>query len=404
MIIHPVEKAADKEGVRLSARIEFEAGDAPAVDTLWYEFLDCDEAFFSGGADGFVTALLLLAMARGEDLRVRGALSSRLLQGLTEYQRVFHAWFPGRFACVAIECEGVREPHSGGIPAGVGAAFSGGVDSSFTLLSHLPADADGARGAIDYALFVHGMDIPLHDADTFAVASQRYHDELAALGVRLLTARTNVRQFVDVLPWELMHGTALGSVALMLDRLLGRFYIPASFSNDDLLPWGSHPLTDPLMSTDTLEVIHDGCALRVDKIARVANWAPARSWLRVCWERPDARRNCCRCYNCVLTMASLDIAGHLADCATFPEALDRSRIRGLRLPEEELRETKMIIARAEVAGRHELASDLRSVLRASRRRLALRRLRQRIGGLKHALSRRRRPGTSADISSPPDLP
>jgi hypothetical protein len=401
MIIHPVEKATDKEGVRLSARIEFEAGDAPAVDTLWYEFPGCDQAFFSGGAEGFATAMLLLAMARGEDVRVRGILSPRLLHGLNEYQRVFHAWFPGRFARVAIECEGLREPPSGDVPAGVGAAFSGGVDSSFTLLSHLPADADGARGAIDYALFIHGMDIPLYDEDTFVVASQRYQSQLAALDIRLLTARTNVRQFVDVLPWELMHGTALGSVALMADRLLRRLYIPASFPYTELAPWGSHPLTDPLMSTDTLEVLHDGCSARVDKIIKVANWAPARSWLRVCWERPDALQNCCRCYKCVLTMVSLDVAGHLEVCVTFPQTLERSQVSGLRLPEQELRETETIVLRAEAAGRHELASDLRAALRASRRRLALRRLRQRIGALKHAMSRRGRSGSSAEISSPP---
>ena len=394
MIIHPVEMVAGEESVRLSARIEFEAGDALDIDTLWYEFWDCDETFFSGGADGFATALLLLAMARGEDLRVRGVLSSRLLQGLAEYQRVFHAWFPERLNPVAIECEGVRAASPGDVPPGVGAAFSGGVDSSCTLLSHLPSDVEGARGEIDYALFIHGMDIPLHDEQTFAVASQRYHAQLGALGVRLLTARTNVRRFVDVLPWELTHGTALGSVALMLDRLLGRFYIPASFPYTELAPWGSHPLTDPLMSTDTLEVIHDGCAPRVDKITRVASWPPARSWLRVCWERPDALQNCCRCYKCVLTMVSLDIAGQLADCVTFPEALERSQIRGLRLPEEELRETETIIARAEAAGRHDLAADLRAALRTSRRRLALVGLRRRIRALGRAMSRRRRPRSS----------
>ena len=400
MIIGPVEMVAGEGSVRLSARIEFEAGDAPEADTLWYEFGGCDETFFSGGADGFVTALLLLAMARGEDLRVRGILSSRLLQGLAEYQRVFQAWFPERFQRVAIECDGTRMMLPGERPAAVGAAFSGGVDSSFTLLSHLPSEAKGACDAIDYALFIHGMDIPLHDEHTFAVASQRYYEQLEALGVRLLTARTNVREFVDVLPWELAHGSALGSVALMLDRVLGRFYIPASFPYTELAPWGSHPLTDPLMSTDTLEFIHDGCVARVDKIAAVADWAPARSWLRVCWERPDARRNCCRCYNCVLTMVSLDIAGHLSDCAMFPEALERSRVRGLRLPPEELDETETIIARAEAAGRHDLAADLRAALRGSRRRLALRSLRRRIGALGRVLSRRRRPRSTGGSVSP----
>jgi hypothetical protein len=388
MIIHPVEIQPGRDGVRVSARIEFASGHGSGTDTLWYEFPRSEAAHFSGSADGFVTALLLLAMAGREDIQVRGVLNRRLLDNLREYQRVFSAWFPKRFFPVAIECEGWSEPPAPDAPRTVATAFSGGVDSSYTLFSHLPANEWDPSRRIDHALFVHGFDIPLHDETTFDKASEMYDRELRALGVELLTARTNVRHFVDALPWQLTHGTALGSVALMLDRLLGLFYIPASFHYTELTPWGSHPVSDPLMSTDRLLLIHDGCLSRTDKIARVAEHAPARGWLRVCWEKPNASQNCCQCYNCLLTMASLEIAGALSECSTFPEPLSRSRVRRMLLPKEELLYTRKLAERAMAAGRPDLAEDLQTAWRSNHRALTVSRIRRRLRSLTRSLARR----------------
>jgi len=364
MIIHPITMESIGAGVRISARIEWD-GQQPQFDTLWFEFPESAPAAFSGHPDGFVVAMLLLAMARREDIHVLGSLDRQLLSNLVEYQRIFHAWFPDLFQPVGIHGQGSRIAEKGAGPRGVGSAFSGGVDSSYTLWSHLPDNEPLPDRRISHALFVHGFDIPLADTATFEAAASRYRRELQVLGVELVTARTNIRQFVDVLPWELLHGSALGAVVLMLDRLLGLFYVPASVAYDDLQPWGSHPVADPLLATATMTVIHDGCMVRFDKVATVSRWAPARSWLRVCWVRPDANRNCCRCYGCVLTMIALDIAGTLPECPTFPGALDRSTIRRLHLPSELRREIETLIGRVNAAGRPELAQDLRVAWRSS---------------------------------------
>lgn len=365
MIISPVKMETSPGGVRLSVRVEVE-GRPLTTDELWFDFPQSPSERFSGCADGFVVALLLLAMARGEDIHVHSMLDRRLLANLVEYQRIFHTWFPELFTPVEIHCEGIRSADSRARPVGVASPFSGGVDSSHTVWSHLPANEAEPGRRITHALFVHGFDIPLADVSTFEAASNRYRDEMRALGVELVVARTNIRQLVDELPWEIAHGSALGAVALMLDRLLAVFYLPASFSYGELEPWGSHPLTDPLMSNETLTVIHDGCMIRCDKIARVAQWAPARSWLRVCWEHPDAHANCCRCYKCVLTMISLDLAGILDQSPTFPEALQSSRIRNLRLPPQEWREAETIMQRAAASGRMDIVRDLRATLTWSR--------------------------------------
>jgi hypothetical protein len=388
MIIHPVQTEASRERVRISARVECEGPPLP-VDVLWFEFPGSSSEWFSSCPDGFVVALLLLAMSRREDIEVCGTLDRRLLSNLAEYQRIFQAWFPERFEPVDICCTGVRVAESKGRPTGVGSAFSGGADSSYTLWSHLPEHEPDPARRITHALFVHGFDIPLADVSTFETASNLYDTELRALGIELVVARTNIRQFVDALPWELIHGSSLGSVALMLDRLLGLFYLPSSSSYTDLDPWGSHPVSDPLMSTDTLALIHDGSMARCDKIARVSQWAPARSWLRVCWERPDASVNCCRCYNCVMTMVSLELAKVLDQCPTFPMALQRQRIRGLRLPLEDWLDTETTMQRAAASGRMDIVRDLRAALWLSR-------LRHRLWPLRSLLKSVRRRLDSAD--------
>jgi hypothetical protein len=374
MIVHPVRVQQTGSGLRLAAAIERVARPG-ATEELWYEFAGMDGTATSGAADGFVAALLLPAMMTGESIAVRGRVSARLLRGLDEYQRVLHGWFPERFTPVTITCDEVQASPACGPPRQAGAAFSGGVDSSYTLLSHLEAMPHDPLGRIDHAVFVHGFDIPLDNASAFQTAAATYRRCLPGLGVRLVEARTNVRVFVDEASWELAHGSALASVALLLDGLLGRFYVPASFGYANLPPWGSHPLLDHLLSTESLEIVHDGCLPRIDKIAAVAEWDLARQWLRVCWERPHGSRNCCRCCNCVLTMVGLELAGRLAECPTFPEPLVRARIRRLRVPQEDLAETESVdIARALAAGRRDLARDLRILVRRSRRALAWRRM------------------------------
>lgn len=120
-------------------------------------------------------------------------------------------------------------------------------------------------------------------------------------------------------------------------------------------------MSDPLLSTDGMVVIHDGCMSRIDKVARVAAQVPTRSWLRVFWERPNASKNCCRCYNCLLTMSSLEIAG------------------------------------ARSAGRSDLAEDLESAWRSSRRALAVSKVRRRLRSLPGALVKRLGLGTKKPL-------
>jgi len=387
MIIHPVRVEVVASRVRVAVPVQY-ASDALPSTLLWYEFSGIDELAVSKGMDGFLAAILLVAMERGEGVEVRGPVSERFLRGAREYQRVFHAWHPEKYTRVEIRAAAETGASGGGQPLGVGCAFSGGIDSSYTLLSHLPNRESDTEWNISHAIFVHGFDIPLTAESVFTDAAASYREWLKPLGVELITVRTNVRDLLAHIPWEMAHGSALASVPLLLDGLLRRFFIPASFNYDDLGAWGSHPLVDPMLSTSSLEIIHDGVAPRVDKVALVGAWSTARQWLRVCWERPDAFHNCGRCYNCLLTMVSLEISGWLRACPTFPQGLNRPAVRALRLPAGEFPEVRRMIARARANRREDLASDLHAALWGSRRALAVERIRLNVRKLARRLLHR----------------
>lgn len=112
---------------------------------------------------------------------------------------------------------------------------------------------------------------------------------------------------------NLTQGSALASVAHLLG--FSRVYVPAAYSYSQLVPLGSHPLTDPLWSSEAVQFIHDGAeARRLDKVVKIAENGAALANLRVCFA--DMNANCGRCSKCLRTMvplALLDAAG-----APFP--------------------------------------------------------------------------------------
>jgi len=145
---------------------------------------------------------------------------------------------------------------------------------------------------------------------------------------------TNLRAFSNQhVHWELFHGAALGSVALLLQKTFRRIYVPSTLSYRQLIPWGSHPLVDPLWSTESIELVHDGAeASRFQKMERIASSDAALRWLRVCWRSPDDGYNCGRCTKCMRTMAELEGLGVLSRSKTFPPKVNRRHLRGTHVP------------------------------------------------------------------------
>jgi hypothetical protein len=268
-------------------------------------------------SEPFLVAGLMPAMVSGGGLAVSSDLgiSPRLLASLPRIQQILHTWIP---ALRKIDVEARPEMPVAARP-GAACFFSGGVDSTYTYLKH--ADE------LTHLILIHGLDIHHEDEASFSRALDPARDLAQRLGKVLIPVRTNAREFCKAhgLTMLLFHGALLASVSLLLG--FGRNYIPASQTYDDLEPWGSHALLDPLWSTEASEIIYDGGeARRIDKVAAVAERPELLASLRVCAAGTGA--NCGACDKCLLTLTALRLVG--AHTAAFPK-LDLERLKALKI-------------------------------------------------------------------------
>lgn len=369
MRIHAPTLSHHKETVRLSARVAMRASWAGLPDTLWFEFPERFQESLSPHSDAFAASLLLLAMAAGEEMEICGSLSPHLGRGLEEYQRIFNIWLPKWFQRIPLHYETAasNEVSQG---SGVGCAFSGGVDSFYTLWTHLPANEPIPEYRITHTLFMKGFDIPLTDTRTFETTAPEYDAMMRGLNLQLITGRTNVRDFLSRMDWGMAHGGPLIGSALALAPLFSRFYIPGSGHYRETDIWGSDCRADPMLSTKTLQIVYDaGGFSRAEKTLTIAHWPETFSRLRVCWRKQDGLNNCCRCSKCMRTMLALEICGTLRHYTTFPWPLSRRDIRFCRLHSYEFEQVIQLAQRALEVGRRDIASDLMFALRLSRLRV-----------------------------------
>lgn len=325
-----VARSPDSAGdARLEARIAY---DDPALpgESYWIDVPDVYADFLSPNGNPWLACLVPLAMQRREPLYIDAPVDSALLDGMADLARLWTAWFPP-LQPVPVSVASVVGPPNDAAPAGrFGAFFSGGVDSFFTLLRREGERARNPYGVVDDLIVVHGFDMPLADQPAFDRLRSSLERVADAMGKTLIPIRTNLRltQFRG-LDWARVgHGPALAAIALALEP---RFRAVALASAREYpyssAGWGSHPVSDPLFSTQRFRLVHDGGTYnRVDKVCVVAESDLALRHLHVCW-RSLSDVNCGACEKCCRTMTTLAIVGGLERCATFPtRTLDLDRV------------------------------------------------------------------------------
>lgn len=330
IVVDDVRIAADASGAELSARVTGGGSDLPS--RLWFRVPVEYAAALAAGGDAFLPVLLLAAMSGGAPLRIEAEVSAMLLGSTRRIMRLYRDWGGirplGEIEITApVVARERREPQTG-------AFFSGGVDSFHTVLKNLARYPVGDVRRITHLVLVHGFDIPVENRRLFETVRTRAGEAAAHTGLRLLPVVTNARAAIARLPWESAHGTVLASVALALGGLFDTVLIASSYEFLELRPWGTHPSLDPLWSTETLEIRHDGAELPKPEKMRVVAASPiALRILRVCWENPDGQYNCGRCEKCLRTMVTLAAHGALERAEQFPRVIDPRLVEQLSLGE-----------------------------------------------------------------------
>ena len=371
MLIHRPRVTRTDHEVRLEAAVDVDAPGVERPPTLWFALPARHERHVTDRADGFAAALLPLAMALGEPMRVEGALSYRLAAGMREYQRIQSAWKPELFREVEIECAGLEAAVRAGGPRGVGLAFSGGVDSFYTLRGHLEENEPYAPFRVTHCVMINGFDEDgdLEDTGSFAAIQRVYEPMMAAHGVEVLTVRTNLLRVLGRPVRAQSFAAFLTAPALLLGGLVARYYVSSGckFTTMGLYPDGSHVILDHLLATETMETSHeDANVTRLEKILALSRWPDTYARLRVCFGATgvqpgqDAIANCCACEKCVRTMVSLDLAGALRNYSCFPRPLTRRAVRSMSYADGRGRLfMPEIIELADRLGRKAVATDLR---------------------------------------------
>jgi hypothetical protein len=216
-------------------------------------------------------------------------------------------------------------------PTAVGSTFSGGVDSFFTLWKHLPQNQPITDYHITHALFILGFDILNNDRDRYHALFSRYQNALKQINIELLPLETNlVSVIIPRMNFTLIFGPVLIGAAHVLGGLFRKFFIPGSIDYQQIQTWtsSSDPTSDPLLSTDTLDIMHHGAThRRVEKIKEISDWDLPQEHLRVC--SSDGMDidvlNCSRCEKCVRTMIPIYAMGKMGKFTSFEKPLKSNR-------------------------------------------------------------------------------
>lgn len=324
--------------------------------------------------DIWLPATLIIAMRRGERLVLADPISDARRASLDAIQDLFASWYPTRMKRVE-----VRAPRSDA-PRGVkklidkvsesrrprrdeATCFTGGVDSFYSRLTN---------DDLSTIVYAFGLDIPLEETAACKRVDKALRDIAAESGDRYIRLRTNLR---DLLRWRTLwgyesHGAVLASLGTVLAPAISTLRIPATHTHEANIPWGSHPELDPLWSTDSLRIVHDGGdASRAVKTARLADEPLAQRHLRVCYKQFETT-NCGECLKCMRTMATLQLLDRQDAFETFERPLDLELLRSmsLRSPNDAF-QMKDVLRLAETVPGHEDLKDAMASLVAAHEEL-----------------------------------
>jgi hypothetical protein len=207
---------------------------------------------------------------------------------------------------------------------------------------------------------VHGFDIPLNRTAEFESAWKNSADILHDYAAESYQLRTNLRECEAVRPrldWEKeSHGIWLAAALACLEPWFEEVIIPSTFCTEALLiPWGSHPETDPLFSSENVAYRQHGQELdKLGKIAELVAYPNLTERLRVCWQLNHLPFICGHCFKCVTTQTCLWISGSPRSAA-FPNPCSISELANIQITKEP---NRYLITRMEAVARQKNRTDI----------------------------------------------
>ena len=246
-------------------------------------------------AEPFLGIALFEAMKRNVDIRIEDSIpiSERLCKILPEIQTIYTCW-NSDFHKVNIHTR--IEPFKDAYER-VASFFSAGVDSLHTLLRNITE--------ITHLIMLSAFEVRGNTPESWRQMVEKQTVFTRTIGKELIPIENNLRLWTDQrkLPWGWAQVFILQSMGPLLKSK--RNYIASGYTyNESALD----PLTDPMWSTESTEVIHDGAGFRRrEKMRELCKNQNFLDNLKVCWR--SEHDNCGECPKCVRTMLALYLLG-----------------------------------------------------------------------------------------------
>lgn len=281
--------------------------------------------------DGFLFAIIFLAMQYGKPLRVHGPISRGAIFNISEFQSAWVCWRPDKYKMIEIIPDEIIDIPNRIHPSQAISAFSGGVDGTFTAIRHKLQQLGNASYPLTDVLFVHGFDVPLAKPETFDLLLRRVRPLLDELGLKTRIIRTNLKETAGQY-WEDSFAAQLAACLHNYSHAFDHALIGSGEPYTNIFyPWGSTPATDYLMSGDSMRLVLDGSAYtRTEKVETLRHHPTALKTLKVCWEGTSQDRNCGVCEKCIRTKLNLLAVG-VSDAPCFDQPLELEQILKIRL-------------------------------------------------------------------------
>tara|TARA_R110002096_G_scaffold436056_1_gene666519 strand:+ start:80600 stop:81766 length:1167 start_codon:yes stop_codon:yes gene_type:complete len=298
---------------RLTGYVRYDDG---LQDEYWFEYPSEFEVSESGNL--WLALLLPLAATINEDLHIPLPLDPRIVDGAADILRIWHSWNSGTSIIKVFADGGLHIIDQR--PSLSAAFFSTGLDAFYTSYE---------RPRAKHKILIHGFDLAIDKTNEFKAHLARISKVTELMNNTIIPVATNVRTTRwSKTRWQrVSHGSFLSAIGLLFEKHFREVFIGSSHSNyNNLVPNGSHPLTDVLYSTSRTSLIHSGDGLdRLDKTKYLAQHELALRHLHVCIRGRDGKGqdelNCSHCEKCYRTMIGLDVVGVLDKCDLF----DKSR-------------------------------------------------------------------------------
>jgi len=322
------------EGVINAVDVIESAGDGRVVSRVTVDFQHIDRQMIPEPRvlDGYLFCFLLPALSAVERLVIEGALSATAVRNANLLSEAWRCWLPDRYRPIEIVAESISDDRSGRQHRKTDsaiAAFSGGIDATFTALRHAGRTLGSASFPINDLVMVHGFDVSEERANDFRELVERTRPFVEMLGVQLHAVRTNIRRVSDY-DWEHAHGARVACVLHQFSAQHRYGLIASTLPiSEHTVTWGSTPSSDHFLSGDDLLIVHDGAGFtRTEKVELIARNPIASASVKFCWEGDHQGRNCGVCVKCVMTRLNFLAVG-VTDPTCFDTPFDMSMIDGL---------------------------------------------------------------------------